>query len=80
MMSKPTLASVHDKLEIIQQDIKDLKISKVDKDINTIMLKSVEDKVDAVKRDIENINGYGKWLILLIGGTVFAAILRVVIK
>lgn len=79
-MSRPTLQSIHDKLETIHQDIADLKLSKVDKDTNELVIKAIDIKITDVKKDVENINSYGKWLIILIGGVVITAIVRLVVK
>lgn len=78
-MARPTLVSIHEKLEVIHRDIAELKRSKVDKDTNQLVIQRIDDKITDVKKDIENINGYGKWLIILIGGTVIAAILRLIL-
>lgn len=79
-MPRPTLASIHDKLETIHKDIADLKLSKVDKDTNELVIKAIDIKITDVKKDVENINSYGKWLIILIGGVVITAIVRLVVK
>lgn len=79
-MSRPTLTSIHDKLEIIHKDIAELKKGKVDKDTNTLVIQAIDAKIVDVKKDVENINSYGRWLILLIGGIVLTAIVRLVVK
>lgn len=79
-MPRPTLQSIHDKLETIHQDIADLKLSKVDKDTNELVIRAIDIKITDVKKDVENINSYGKWLVILIGGVVITAIVRLVVK
>lgn len=78
-MARITLNSIHDKLEVIHADIEHLKNSKVDKNTNDLVIQSIDLKITDVKKDVENINSYGKWLILLIGGIVVTAIVRLII-
>lgn len=77
-MTKPTLQTIHDKLEVVQSDVKDLKKTKVDKETNTLVLKAIEEKIDSIMKDLENINSYGKWIVLLIMGAVILAVLKTV--
>lgn len=79
-MPRPTLASIHDKLETIHKDVQELKDNKVDKNTNELVIKQIDDKIKDVQSDVRNINTYGKWLILLIGGALLTAIIRLVIK
>jgi hypothetical protein len=79
-MARPTLQSIHDKLEVIHKDVQDLKQSKVDKNTNELVIKQIDEKIKDVQSDVRNINAYGKWLILLIGGALLTAIIRLVIK
>ncbi|HMS92378.1 MAG TPA: hypothetical protein PKC05_02680 [Candidatus Saccharibacteria bacterium] len=79
-MARPTLTSIHDKLEVIHKDVQELKQGKVDKDTNELVIKQIDDKIKDVQSDVRNINAYGKWLILLIGGALLTAIIRLVIK
>jgi hypothetical protein len=78
-MARITLNSIHDKLEVIHKDIENLQKSKVDKNTNDLVIQSIDVKITDVKKDVENINSYGKWLIMIIGATVVAAILRLII-
>jgi len=79
-MPRPTLQSIHDKLEIIHNDVQELKQNKVDKNTNELVIKQIDDKIKDVQSDVRNINAYGKWMILLIGGALLTAIIRLVIK
>ena len=79
-MPRPTLQSIHDKLEVIHKDVQELKDNKVDKNTNELVIKQIDDKIKDVQSDVRNINAYGKWLILLIGGALLTAIIRLVIK
>lgn len=78
-MPRITLNSIHDKLEVIHKDIENLQKGKVDKNTNDLVIQSIDVKITDVKKDVENINSYGKWLIMIIGATVVAAILRLII-
>jgi hypothetical protein len=78
-MPRITLNSIHDKLEVIHKDIENLKNSKVDKNTNDLVIQGIDLKITDVKKDVENINSYGKWLILLIGGIVVTAIVRLIL-
>lgn len=79
-MTRPTLATIHDKLEVIHRDIERLQTGKVDKNVNELVIKQIDEKIKDVQSDVHNINAYGKWLILLIGGALLTAIIRLVIK
>ena len=79
-MPRFTLTSIADKLEVIHKDVQELKQGKVDKDTNELVIKQIDDKIKDVQSDVRNINAYGKWLILLIGGALLTAIIRLVIK
>jgi hypothetical protein len=78
-MARITLNSIHDKLEVIHKDIENLQKGKVDKNTNDLVIQSIDVKITDVKKDVENINSYGKWLILLIGGIVVTAIVRLIL-
>lgn len=78
-MARITLNSIHDKLEVIHKDIENLQKGKVDKNTNDLVIQGIDLKITDVKKDVENINSYGKWLILLIGGIVVTAIVRLII-
>lgn len=78
-MTRPTLATIHDKLEVIHRDIEKLQTGKVDKNVNDLVIQGIDLKITDVKKDVENINSYGKWLVLLIGGIVVTAIIRLVL-
>jgi len=79
-MPRPTLQSIHDKLEVIEAEVQELKDNKVDKNTNELVIKQIDDKIKDVQSDVRNINAYGKWMILLIGGALLTAIIRLVIK
>lgn len=79
-MPRITLNSIHDKLEVIHKDVQELKDNKVDKNTNELVIKQIDEKIKDVQSDVRNINAYGKWMILLIGGALLTAIIRLVIK
>jgi len=74
-MTKPTLTSIEDKLEQVIKDVD----KKVDKDILVLELQAIRTDVAAVKENISTLNGYGKWLILLIMGAIVTAMLKLVL-
>lgn len=74
-MARPTLTSIEDKLEQVIKDVD----KKVDKDILVLELQAIRTDVAAVKENISTLNGYGKWLILLIMGAIVTAMLKLVL-
>lgn len=56
----------------------DLKVGKVDKNINKLNLQALEFKIADVRKDVDNINSYGKWIVLLIGATILTAIMTAI--
>ena len=79
-MARITLNSIADKLEAIHRDVQELKKTKVDKNTNELVMQQLDERIKDVKKDVENINSYGKWLVILIGGAVITAILRIIVK
>lgn len=79
-MANITLGQIHDKLENIESEIKDLKQTKVGTDIWQLQLEVLKNDVKDVKKDIDAITGYGRWAILLILGLVITAVVNVVLK
>jgi hypothetical protein len=79
-MANITLGQIHDKLENIESEIKELKKSKVGTDIWQLQLEVLKNDVKDVKKDIDAITGYGRWAVLLILGLVITAIVNVVLK
>jgi hypothetical protein len=79
-MARITLNSIADKLEAIHRDVQELKKTKVDKNTNELVMQQLDERIKDVKKDVENINSYGKWLVLLIGGAIITAILRIIVK
>ena len=79
-MARPSLQSIEEKLDSIKSEVSELKTTKVGTDIWNLQLKQVEKEIDEVKKDVESINGYGKWLVLLILGAIIGAVLNLVVK
>lgn len=79
-MANITLGQIHDKLENIETEIKELKKSKVGTDIWQLQLEVLKNDVKDVKKDIDAITGYGRWAVLLILGLVITAVVNVVLK
>lgn len=79
-MTRFTLGSIHDKLELIEQEIKDLKTEKVGTEVWNIQHEQIKVDIREVKHDIANINSYGKWFVTLVGGTIIVAIVTYLIN
>lgn len=79
-MANITLGQIHDKLQNIENEIRELKTSKVGTDIWQLQLEVLKNDVKDVKKDIDSITGYGRWAILLILGLVITAVVNVVLK
>jgi hypothetical protein len=79
-MTRFTLGSIHDKLELIEQEIKDLKTEKVGTEVWHIQHEQIKLDIREVKHDIANINSYGKWFVTLVGGTIIVAVVTYLIN
>ena len=79
-MTIPTIDSVVEKIDEVVSDIDDLKINKVDKEILELRLEAIRKDITHLQLNMSSINGYGKWLILLILGAVVTAVLKLVVK
>jgi hypothetical protein len=79
-MTIPTTESIVEKLDEVVDDINELKISKVDKEILDLKLEAISKDIQRIGNNVQNLNGYGKWLILLILGAVVTAALKLVVK
>ena len=78
-MSKPTLNTIDSKLEQVIVEITDLKSNKADKDILVLELQGIRKDIQIVQSNVDTLNGYGKWIILLIMGAVVTAVLKLVL-
>lgn len=65
--------------ENLQKQIDELKRTKVSKEVFKLAMQNSNEKLDSIKKDVEGIQSYGKWLILLILTAIITAILNLVI-
>jgi len=79
-MSRPTLTSVNQKLETIEKEVQELKAEKVGSAVWLVQYQQIKDDIKDVRRDVANINSYGKWAVTLIGGTIMVALLTFIIN
>lgn len=79
-MPRFTLASIHDKLETIESEIKDLKQTKVGTEIWQIQYEQLKDDISDVKAEIGAWRFYVKWAVLLIFGGIITALMGTIIK
>lgn len=79
-MTRFTLGSIHDKLELIEQEVRDLKTEKVGSEVWNVQHQQIKDDIKEVKKDVANINSYGKWFVTLVGGTITIAIVTYLIN
>lgn len=79
-MARPTLASIHDKLETIEVEIKELKSTKVGTDTWQIQHQQIKDDIADVKAEIATWRFYARWAVLIIIGAVITALMGLVIK
>lgn len=79
-MPRFTLASIHDKLETIESEIKELKQTKVGSEIWQIQYEQIKDDISDVKAEIAQWRFYVKWAVLLIFGGIITALMGLIIK
>lgn len=86
-MSKITLQQIEDKVTATIQEVKQLDISKADKQVISLELELIKKDIEAVKKDTEavakeqaRVNSYGRWVIILIAGALITAVLNLIIK
>lgn len=79
-MSRFTLASIHDKLETIEVEIKDLKKTKVGTETWQFQHQQIKDDIADVKAEIATWRFYARWAVLLIIGAIITALMGVIIK
>lgn len=78
-MSRPTLNTIDSKLEQVIVEVSELKSVKADKDILVLELQGIRKDIQIVQSNVDTLNGYGKWIILLIMGAVVTAVLKLVL-
>ena len=70
---------LHTTLLEIKADVKDLKASKVDKDMHNKDMEILDLKIEPIRKDVAAIKGYVKWVAITIIGSVMVALLQLVI-
>jgi len=79
-MPRPTLASIHDKLETIEAEVKELKKTKVGTETWQLQHEQIKEDIADVKEEIATWRFYARWAVLLIIGAIITALMGLVIK
>lgn len=79
-MPRYTLSSIHDKLESIESEVKELKKIKVGTEIWNLQYEQLKDDISDVKAEIGAWRFYVKWAVLLIFGGIITALMGTIIK
>lgn len=79
-MPRITLGSIHDKLESIESEVKELKNTKVGTEVWNLQYEQLKDDISDVKAEIGAWRFYVKWAVLLIFGGIITALMGLIIK
>lgn len=79
-MPRITLGSIHDKLESIESEVKELKNTKVGTEVWNLQYEQLKDDISDVKAEIGAWRFYVKWAVLLIFGGIITALMGTIIK
>jgi hypothetical protein len=79
-MPRITLNSIHDKLEIIESEVKELKKTKVGTETWLIQHQQIKDDIADVKAEIATWRFYARWALLVVAFAIMSALLGLVIK
>ena len=79
-MPRPTLASIHDKLETIEAEVKELKKTKVGTDTWQLQHEQIKEDIADVKEEIATWRFYARWAVLIIIGSIITALMGLIIK
>lgn len=79
-MTRPTLASIQAKLENIENEVKELKTTKVGSEIWAIQHVQLKDDIREVKAEIAVWRFYARWAVLIVAGIIVTALMGVIIK
>lgn len=74
-MARLTIYELDQKIEEIIKDVD----RKVDKETLKLELELIQKDIKIAQKDMERINGYGRWVIIVIAGALITAILNLVI-
>lgn len=79
-MPRITLGSIHEKLESIESEVKELKNTKVGTEVWNLQYEQLKDDISDVKAEIGAWRFYVKWAVLLIFGGIITALMGTIIK
>jgi len=79
-MPRITLGSIHDKLESIEVEVKELKKTKVGTEVWNLQYEQLKDDISDVKAEIGAWRFYVKWAVLLIFGGIITALMGLIFK
>lgn len=79
-MPRITLGSIHDKLESIESEVKELKKTKVGTEVWNLQYEQLKDDISDVKAEIGAWRFYVKWAVLLIFGGIITALMGLIFK
>ena len=79
-MPRITLGSIHDKLESIESEVKELKNTKVGTEVWNLQYEQLKDDISDVKAEIGAWRFYVKWAVLLIFGGIITALMGLIFK
>ena len=76
MAERITLSTIDERLDRVITDLD----KKVDKETIKLELELIKKDVALAQTDITRINGYGRWVILVIAGGLITAILNLILR
>ena len=79
-MTRPTLASIQAKLENIENEVKDLKTTKVGSEVWAVQHIQLKEDIQEVKSEIAVWRFYARWAVLIVAGIIITALMGLVIK
>lgn len=74
-MAHLTIYELDKKIEDVIKDVD----KKVDKETLKLQLELIQKDIKIAQKEMERINGYGRWVIIVIAGALITAILNLVI-
>lgn len=74
-MARLTIYELDQKIEDVIKDVE----KKVDKETLKLELELIQKDVKIAQKEMERINSYGRWVIIVIAGALITAILNLVI-
>ena len=74
-----TNEQIHETLLEIKTDVKELKTTKVDCSMHMKDLEIIELKIEPIRKDVNAIKGYMKWVAVTIIGGVIVALMNMIL-